>query len=304
MKFTVILNRGGGTLRSLDLDAFCQELRETLEAAGHSVEMETVDGEGLIEALERARDSDCDVVMAGGGDGTISAAAATMRGSDKALAILPAGTMNLFARSLEIPLSLSEAVEAHAEGRIVPVDLASANGRVFIHQFSLGMHPRLIHLREKRSFGSRLGKMRASMQAAAELIFRPSRIAIELDVDGEVQIVRTHSLGVTNNLFGEGHLPYAEKPDGGVLGVYLSKSRRRADFVRFLANLAIGRWQANPQVDIMTARQVVIRTGKESARFGCSIDGELEEAEHETVIQIHPGALKVVVPAVEEAAGT
>ena len=102
-------------------------------------------------------------MLAGGGDGTISAAAARLMNSKKALAILPAGTMNLFARGLGIPQTLDAALESFADGEVIAVDMASANGRPFVHQFSIGMHARMVQLRQKMAFGSRLGKMRASV---------------------------------------------------------------------------------------------------------------------------------------------
>ena len=89
-----------------------------------------------------------------------------LMGKKKALAILPAGTMNLFARSLGIPLTLDAAVQSFADGKVQAVDIATANGQPFVHQFSIGMHAKLVHLREKMDFGSRLGKIRASARAA------------------------------------------------------------------------------------------------------------------------------------------
>ena len=157
MHFLAILNKNGGTLRSLDLDAFSQRAHAVLEAEGHSVETHVTGGRDLTPALTRAlRDPGVDVIMAGGGDGTISAAAAILIGSDKVLAVLPAGTMNLFARSLGIPLSLEAALAAFASGRICAVDIASANGKPFVHQFSIGMHPRIVEMRSRMQFYSRL----------------------------------------------------------------------------------------------------------------------------------------------------
>jgi electron transport complex protein RnfE len=65
------------------------------------------------------------------------------------LAILPAGTMNLFARAMKVPLVLEEALEAIADGEVGAVDIATANGRPFVHQFSVGIHARLVRIREK-----------------------------------------------------------------------------------------------------------------------------------------------------------
>ena len=77
MHFLAVLNRDGGTLRTTDLDAFVERSRETLEKAGHTLEVEMVSGKDIVSALKKASANDAvDVVIAGGGDGTISAAAA------------------------------------------------------------------------------------------------------------------------------------------------------------------------------------------------------------------------------------
>jgi len=298
MKFSVILNRDGGTLRTLDLDALSARIRQTLGREGHEVDIEIPGRNGVAAALEKAAmKGRADVVMAGGGDGTISAAAGALAGKDAALAILPAGTMNLFARGLGIPQNLDAAVAAFATGRIRRVDVASANGRVFIHQYSVGMHPRLVELREEMDYGSRIGKMRASVRAAIMTLRRPPRVHATLELDStELRIVAS-SLGISNNLFGEGHLPYAEMPDSGELGIYIARAWRGADIARFMMHMAAGRWQGNPEVEVRRATEATLILDKGGRGLTCAIDGELCEAEEKTVIRSLPGALKVLIPA-------
>ncbi len=297
MRFVAVLNRDGGTLRTIDMEGFCARLRDTIEEAGHSIDIDIVSGSGLIAALEKARDGEAEVVLAGGGDGTISAAAATLMNSGKALAILPAGTMNLFARSLGIPLALDDAVAALASGERRAVDIASANGRAFVHQFSIGMHPRLIDLRSSMKFTSRIGKIGASCKAAWETVRHPPRVDVSLDFAGSEIRVKAMALGITNNLFGEGHLPYAEKPDGGVLGIYITAARQRSEVFGFILNMARGKWRDNDHVDIHQAQEVTVRIRSNSTRLKSAIDGELCDLERETKIEIHPGALCVLTPA-------
>ncbi|MEO4000668.1 diacylglycerol kinase family protein [Mesorhizobium sp. CAU 1732] len=296
MRFQVILNRDGGTLRTLDLDQFSTRMRQTLEDAGHTVKVDIVPGSEIEATLDTALRSRCDVIMVGGGDGTVSSAAGKLNGSKKVLAILPAGTMNLFARSLAIPLQLDQAVASFADGEVRAVDLASANGRIFIHQFSIGMHAKLIKLREKREFASRLGKIRASVQAGFGTFFRPPRIRVAMTIDGKEMTFSTAGIGVTNNLFGEGHLPYADTPDGGVLGVYVTRARRKRDLARFFFNMALGRWRANDQVDIFSAKTVTVKLASHHKRLGCAMDGELCKLSEVTELEILPGALKVLAP--------
>lgn len=302
MRFIAVLNEDGGTLKTTDLEAFSKRTTEVLEAAGHTVDIRIVSGKGLVAALKKAAGArGVDVVIAGGGDGTISAAAAILMNKKPALAVLPAGTMNLFARGLGIPLALDAAILAFADADVRSVDMASANGRPFIHQFSIGLHAQMVHLRDKMDFGSRLGKISASVRAAYRTVLNPPSLNVVLTMDDDVQIsARTSGIGVSNNLFGEGHLPYADHPDGGLLGIYVTRARQRGELIRFAINMARGKWRTNEQVDVHEARKVVLTLPKAHQRFKCVIDGELCQVERQTTIEIHPGALRVLSPRAQE----
>jgi diacylglycerol kinase family enzyme len=297
MRFIAVLNRDGGTLRTVDLDAFSSRMTETLEQAGHSICVESVAGHDIQAALAKAATSRADIVLAGGGDGTISAAAGALMGNRKALAILPAGTMNLFARGLGIPQSLDAAVQSFAHGEVKPIDIASANGRPFVHQFSVGMHARMVGVRDKMEFASRLGKMRASIRAALATMLDPQPLKVSLTIGDAEILTRATIIGITNNLFGEGHLPYAEQPDGGVLGIYVTVASERGQLLRFFLNVARGRWRDNPHVEIHKGEKVVMKILSPVGRRKCVIDGELLPLAPETTIEIHKRALNVLVPA-------
>lgn len=298
MRFAAVLNRDGGTLRTTDLSALTDRMRQTLEAAGHSIEIDIVAGKEIVAALDKvAARRDIDVVLAGGGDGTISAAAGRLMNGKKALAVLPAGTMNLFARGLGIPQTIDGALKSFADGEIMAVDIASANGRPFVHQFSIGLHARMVKLRDNMEFASRLGKIRASAKAAWTTINNPPAMKVTLTV-GEAEIVtRISGIGISNNLFGEGHLPYADNPAGGVLGIYVTVARQRGELVRALLDMARGRWRDSDHVETHQAGKAIVKIHTGSKKFGAVIDGELVKLERETTIQIHPGALNVLVPA-------
>lgn len=298
MKFAAVLNRDGGTLRTTDLVAFSDRMHQTLEAAGHSLSIEIVAGKDVVETLDSAASRrSVDIVLAGGGDGTISAAAARLMGTKKALAILPAGTMNLFARGLGIPQSLDGALKSFADGEIIAVDVATANGQPFIHQFSIGMHAKMVQLRQKMEFGSRLGKIRASAKAAWATINNPPAMNVTLSIGGAEMAARITGIGITNNLFGEGHLPYADNPAGGVLGVYVTVAKQRAELVKFFFNVARGKWRDNEHVEIHQTNRTVLKIHSSSRKFRAVMDGELVRLDRETVIEIQPGALNVLVPA-------
>jgi diacylglycerol kinase family enzyme len=296
MRFIAVLNRDGGTFRKTDLDAFCGRMTETLHKAGHRLDVESVAGQDIEAALAKAAASRADIVLAGGGDGTVSAAAAVLMGKKKALAILPAGTMNLFARGVGIPLSLDAAVEAFASGKLKAVDMASANGRPFVHQFAIGMHAKMVGMRDRMGFASRAGKMRASIRAAIATLLDPPSLKVSLTIGDAEILTRATGISITNNLFGEGHLPYADKPDGGVLGIYVTVARERGQLLRFLLNVARGRWRNNPHVEIHKGQKVVLKLLSRAGKRKCVIDGELMPLARETTIEIHKKVLNVLIP--------
>lgn len=297
MRFAAVLNKDGGTLRTTDVAAFADQVRELLEAAGHSVQIDIVAGGEIATALEKAiARRNVDVVLAGGGDGTVSTAASLLMNKKKALAILPAGTMNLFARSLGIPQTLEAALKAFTDGEVKAVDMATANGRPFVHQFSIGMHARMVQLREKMDFGSRLGKMRASVRAAWATIKNPRTLKVTLTIGKTDIITRATGIGISNNLFGEGHLPYADNPAGGVLGIYVSVARRRRDLVKLLLAMLRGRWRQSEHVEIHQADKAVLKIHSSPTKFKAVMDGELVKLERETTVEIHPATLNVLVP--------
>jgi diacylglycerol kinase family enzyme len=147
-------------------------------------------------------------------------------------------------------------------------------------------------------FGSRWGKIGASLRATWAAVKNPPRLDVELAV-GEAGVrVRTTGIGVSNNLFGEGHLPYADSPAGGVLGIYVATPRERGEILRFFYDTMRGRWRESQHVEVLQGATATLRMRSSAARkFPAVMDGELVRLEPVTRFEIHPGALKVLVPA-------
>ena len=96
-------------------------------------------GEDLAGTLDRVLADGHDLIVVGGGDGTVSFAAGRVAGTNVALGVLPLGTANDFARTLEIPNNLAEACATIAEGKVVDIDLGRANGEPFLNVASVGL---------------------------------------------------------------------------------------------------------------------------------------------------------------------
>jgi diacylglycerol kinase family enzyme len=110
-------------------------------------------------------------------------------------------------------------------------------------------------------------------------------------------------VAVSNNPYGEGHLPYPDKLDQGKLGVYLVGPLTVTDQAKLMADLTLGTWRANGAMEEFSATNVNLRF-PDLRRAGLAlIDGELIALEPEVEIRIHKGALKVLYPGAVESAG-
>lgn len=296
-----VFNRDGGTFKTTEMDAFAVHAVEVFAAHGHTLVARIVEGKALIEELRRAGAEAPDMLLAGGGDGTISAAAAVAYRQHIPLGVLPAGTMNLFARSLKIPLDLNVALEALATGEVRDVDIATANGRPFIHQFSVGIHPKLVKLRDTLSYKSRIGKMLASTRAATSVILKPPNFRVDVTTKRGLERRLTAGLSVSNNPFEEGHIPHAEGLDAGLLGIYIVKPLSPWVLAKLCFAVIRGNWKSAPVVIDREAKEVTMRFPSKKSSAVAVIDGELIKLADTVELKIHPGALKVVVPHVAEA---
>lgn len=297
MRVHAVLNRDGGTFRTTDMNEYCRLATRTFEGHGHGFSCEIVAGDEIEAALKKAADrDDLDAILAGGGDGTISAAAGICWKREMPLGVVPAGTMNLFARALKLPLDVYGVLDVLAKADIRNVDIATANGRPFIHQFSVGLHSRMVRFRNSYEFASRLGKMRASVRAAIGVILDPPVFHAELTIDGEEEHRRVSAIAISNNPFGDDPLLFADRVDQGKLGVYIAPALTPSGVARLVADILAGRRRANPDLDERTATAVSLHFPRFTRRHNAVFDGELVPLDKEVMLEIHSGELKVLMP--------
>ena len=296
MKLVGFFNRDGGTFRTTDMQAYETRAEEVFRDAGHDFEAIVFSGNEIVPAMERAaRRDDIDGIVAGGGDGTISAAASIAWKNGVALGVVPAGTMNLFARSLKVPLDIWQALDVLAFGELDNVDIASANGRPFIHQFSAGLHARMVRYRNSYSYRSRLGKMRASTRAAFGVVFNPPEFEVEFEAAGLKETRRVSAISVSNNPFGENALLYADNLRSGELGFYTAKPLKPLGVARLAIDMLRGKFRENDAVMVLHPAEVHLHFPKLRAKANCVMDGELLPLERDVTVKLHPGELKVLV---------
>jgi YegS/Rv2252/BmrU family lipid kinase len=165
--------------------------REKLIAAGlELIDARAVDEPAALAGEVRAAVDRARMVIVGGGDGTLSETVDHFVGTDTVFGLLPLGTANSFARSLEVPLDLDGAVDVIANGEARRIDLAEIDGDYFLNNAALGLAPVVaesVPQTLKRSFG-RLGYLMWAGWSAAS--FKAFRLTVD---DG----TRAHRLWAT-----------------------------------------------------------------------------------------------------------
>ncbi|WP_066286644.1 lipid kinase [Arthrobacter sp. B6] len=114
---------------------------DTMRKAGVPISAvhHVLSGGELAVTLDRVVADGHDLIIVGGGDGTMTFTAGRIAGTDVMLGVLPLGTANDFARTLEIPNSVAEACATVADGKVVDIDLGRANGEPFLNVASVGL---------------------------------------------------------------------------------------------------------------------------------------------------------------------
>lgn len=202
--------------------------------------------------------------------------------------------MNLFARSLKLPLDIWGVLETLASAEIITVDIASANGRSFIHQFSAGMRSRMVRLRDARAYGSRLSKIWATIRAAFIVMAKPPRFDTTFRIDGRRDIQKISALSISNNQFGEDPLMYPERLDGGHLGVYMAAPLTFRSASHLASDILRGRLKDNSSVTALTTSEIRLHFPRHRHGIRCVMDGELVAMEQDILVKIHPGELRML----------
>jgi YegS/Rv2252/BmrU family lipid kinase len=296
--FTVLWNASSGWDEKTEA---AETVREILSAEGRTVDMRRVErGVDLCGESGQIAGSDTDVLVAAGGDGTLNAAASALIHQPTALGVLPAGTLNHFARDLDIPLELSEAARLLVSGRVVPVDAASVNGRVFINNAVLGLFPNYRAIKdawERRGFGrTRVGRWIAMLAGMLGVVWRLPSVHVRFQVEGETRQFRTPFVLVGNNEHQmEGFaLGRRSSLNEGRLWVYIMRPRSRWKLLGMIVGLLLGRAPRESVFEIYQASQLTIESRRR--RVGIGVDGEIVKMTPPLEFRSLPGSLRVIVP--------
>ncbi|MDZ4395037.1 diacylglycerol/lipid kinase family protein [Cypionkella sp.] len=294
-KLALVLNGAAGKKDALANE---DKIRERLTPnVGEYVTYSVRSGADIAGAAQRAAREGADVVVALGGDGTQSAVAGALAGSDTVMGVLPGGTFNYFARELGVGETLDAALDTLLSGRVGRMDVGEVNGRIFLNNASFGVYPKILERRE--AVYKRWGRSRVAAYWSVLLTLWELRdpMHLSLTLDGAKRDFRTPLAFVARSAYQLDNmgLEGAEAVRDGQLALFLVKGHSPRHLITAAFRLAIGKTARGQDFDLLIADEILIETRQ--LRRLLAFDGEKERATGPFRLRVQRDALSVIVPA-------
>ena len=247
-----------------------------LRKQGHIVRARlTFDEHDALRFARAAAQQGADLIIAAGGDGTVNKVVNGMvraRNGTPALAVLPLGTANDFAKGLQIPPTIEEAMRIALDGQMEEIDVARVNGRCFINVSTGGFGPDITESASSKS-KRRFGKLAYLFTAVHQLSqLEPMRARFEMDA-GVIYEGPFFFFAVGNARHTGGGTPVTPRADyrDAKLDLAIVTGERRRDFLTLLPDLRAGRHVGSDDVQYVQARSLRITA---IDPFAVNADGE------------------------------
>ena len=288
----VIVNGNSGSVLG-------EETAQTLQAlfAENSITAKVyleTDGRKIgIRAKEAAESAE--IIVAAGGDGTVSTVAEQVARAGKTLGVLPLGTLNNFSKDLGIPQTLPEAVHTIAAGDERSIDLAEVNGRIFVNNSSIGLYPEIVLRRvEHQRLGH--GKWNAAFWAALQMFRLSPFLKVRIELNGKTFLRKTPFVFIGNNEYEMDFYNIGRRIslDEGVLSVYFLHRGGRWGVTLLLLHTLFSRLRQWKDFEEVCTGTITIQTRKK--KLNVALDGEVLQIGSPLVYRILPKALRVIVP--------
>jgi diacylglycerol kinase (ATP) len=271
------------------------ELRDVLREAG--VEdpywTEAPKSKYVPERVEKALAEGAETIFAWGGDGTVQRCVDVMAGSDSRLAVIPAGTANLFASNLGIPEDIAEAVEVGLHGREQRLDVGKINGEHFAVMSGAGLDARMIRDTDGGP-KDKFGKLAYVWAASKNLRVDPFKARIEVNgdlwYDDEASCLLFGNLGA---LFGGLEAFDNASPEDGLLEVGVTRAESLGQWARTVARTAMGSVEKSPFVQVTKAKRIDVELDR---KVPYELDGGERDEVKRLKVKVKPQSLTVMLP--------
>jgi diacylglycerol kinase (ATP) len=273
------------------------ELRRFLEAEGITDPLwhEVPKSRKAPKRVKHALDAGAKLVFVWGGDGMVQRCADVLAGTEAAMAILPAGTANLFASNLGIPADLEEAVEIGLYGAKRKLDVGRMNGERFCVMAGAGFDARMIRDADG-GLKDRVGRAAYVWTGAKNLKMKPFKAHIKVDgaswFNGKASSIL---LGNVGELFGGVEAFEGARPDDGKLELGVVTADGLVEWTRTIARTAVGTSSKSPFVQATQARSVHVKLDR---KVLYELDGGDRGKVKALEVGVEPAAITVCVPMV------
>ncbi len=264
---------------------------QSLHRLTRNVVIKTTKGPGDAEAqTERAIEQGYTTIVAAGGDGTINEVVNGIGSSHVALGILPMGTVNVFALEMGIPFNLLAAWKVIRAQKIRAIDLASANGHLFVQMAGVGADAQVVE-RNSRHIKHVLGPLSYLLTATQVAAQKPPRLRVFCDgmptIEGSFVLVGNGRFyGGPFSLFSEADI------QDGLLDVCVFRSMNYLAMARYFRGLVFGSLTRFSDVQYFKTQHLVVKADR---HVPMEADGEL--AGHAPVeFMVRRRKLRVLVP--------
>jgi YegS/Rv2252/BmrU family lipid kinase len=280
------------------LDGGLTQLRSDLAAAGIDQPQwyEVPKSKMAPKRVRAALEGGAELLFLWGGDGMVQRCIDAATGSSAAIAIIPAGTANLFATNLGIPKDLRAAVEVGLTGRRRPFDVGRINGEHFVVMAGAGMDALMIRDADG-ALKHRLGRMAYVVSGARSVGLR--RVATRVRLDGDKWFSGKAScvlVGNVGRVFGGVPVFPDASPTDGILDVGVVTADSRWQWMRTFARTATGKAAGSPFVEVARGRKIDVRFSKP---VPYELDGGDRKKTRRLRISVRPEAVSICVPSAD-----
>lgn len=290
----VLLNRGAGSVARDRTIA--GKVEDALRKVGLEAEIELIDRSECGARCGALSRRGVPLLIVGGGDGTVSAAAAALAGTDTLLGILPLGTLNHFARDLGLPLDLDGAAAVIARGKARRVDVGEMNGRTFVNNSAIGLYPLMVIDRDLQRM--QLGRSKPLAMAVASLrtLARFGHQRLTLTVNDRKAEVDTPLLFVGNNGYriDLGAPGRRARLGEGELSLIVMRKKTRLGFLAAAIRALLRKSREDDMVAIRGVDRLRVASRRE--QLAVSLDGQVVRLAPPLDYSIHKRALRVAAP--------
>lgn len=295
----VIVNPSAGKRGVFSINRYTiEDVERSLTEVGLPYELITPEcREKTAEVAKTAVESGCRLIVAAGGDGTVSDVASQLLGTSCVLGILPLGSVMNVARALGVPRDIDEAARILTSGTERQMDVGEINGSIFLEGIMIGLSAEVV---QPAVTEFETGFTGVPLQILRYLLSY-SPIGIRLTVDGQKMVTRAMVITISNGPYTglAFTLDPAATVDDQRLNLAIYRDFSKWELLRHFGSISFGRRRYHPEIIRLTGKQIHIETEQP---MSVRVDGN----DHGTTpvdVRILPKALRVIANR-EEAALT